>query len=106
MILRQNKKGAFLEFLFGSQDDRIGSIPTSNPTKALEEMIQNLQNQVNSLQERITELKNPTTNSTYPLRNQNKVYETIKNIQQVERHVFLYTFASQTALKKQASARK
>ena len=89
--------------MFGSQDDRLGSTPTSDSTKALEEMIKNLQNQVNFLQERITELENQITNSKYPLRRQNKASKIIKNIQKLEKHVFPYTFASQTALEKQIS---
>ena len=61
MIIRQNKKEAFLQFLFGAkkvEDSTFrGSIP-SHSVHTLEEMIQNLQNQVNSLQERVIHLEN------------------------------------------------
>jgi hypothetical protein len=55
-IIRQNKKGALLEFLFGSNSGRGDSYKGSN--SPLEELIQNLQNQVHSLQKRILELEN------------------------------------------------
>ena len=44
-IIRQNKKAALEEFLFGSQED-------------LKDKIESLENQVNSLQERVFELEN------------------------------------------------
>lgn len=53
-IVRQNKKEALQEFLFGSQ----GSIANTDPTKGLEEKIQSLQNQLNSLQQRVVHLEN------------------------------------------------
>lgn len=53
-IIRQNKKEALQEFLFGSQ----GSIANTDPTKGLEEKIQSLQNQLNSLQQRVVHLEN------------------------------------------------
>jgi hypothetical protein len=54
-ILRQNKKEVLLEFLFGHKSDSIGLSP------ALEEKIENLQNQVNSLQQKIIQLEQNQT---------------------------------------------
>ena len=53
-IIRQNQKGALLEFLFGSQD----SLAASETQNHLNEKIETLQNQVNSLQERVIHLEN------------------------------------------------
>ena len=54
-IIRQNKKGALLEFLFGkdgvNQDQTLGLIPH------LEDQIKALNNQVDSLQQKIIELE-------------------------------------------------
>ena len=62
-IIRQNKKAALQEFLFGSDTDDTsqGSSP------ALDHKIQNLQNQVNSLQDRIRDLETTLENSKYAL---------------------------------------
>ena len=57
-VIRQNKKAALQEFLFGSK-------PTF---QEMEDKIQNLQNQVNSLQDRIRDLETTRENSKYPLR--------------------------------------
>jgi hypothetical protein len=77
-ILRQNKKVALQEFLFGSQD----SIAPTPPSKDLEAKIEKLQNQVDSLQEKVIDLGNQLTNTEYLLRSQNKAPETMKTIQQ------------------------
>ena len=53
-ILRQNKKIALLQFLFGSQ----GSTLQTHLTKELEEKIQIFKNQIASLQERVIHLEN------------------------------------------------
>jgi len=79
-IIRQNKKGALQEFLFGSQ----GSIPYSDSTqadpnkefKALEDKIQILENQVNSLQQKIIDFEHE-----YPLRSILKGPESLKSIE-------------------------
>lgn len=50
-IIRQNKKSALQEFLFGKSEDSKLENHTSNPRiKILEDKIQNLSNQVDSLQ--------------------------------------------------------
>jgi hypothetical protein len=54
-IIRQNKKSALQEFLFGSSSERGESSRGSN--LALEEKIERLQNQLNSLQARILDLE-------------------------------------------------
>ena len=54
-IIRQNQKGALLEFLFGKDQDNKSVNQGSNTT--FEDRIQNLQNQINSLQEKIIELE-------------------------------------------------
>ncbi len=64
-ITRQNKKGALVEFLFGSDNGRGDSYQSSSP--ALDAKIQNLQNQVNSLQDRISDLETTLKNSKYAL---------------------------------------
>ena len=79
-IIRQNKKGALLEFLFGSTIGTGTSYEGLNLT--LEETIQNLQDQVNSLQNRIIELENQTNHLKDALRTQNKAPEAIKPMQQ------------------------
>jgi len=57
-IIRQNKKSALQEFLFGKNDDSKLDNQTSNPRiKILEDQIQNLSNQVDSLQQKIIQLE-------------------------------------------------
>ena len=67
-IIRQNKKSALLEFLFGSQN------------QILEEKIKNLQNQVNYLQQELIELKQNQTieikNTRMELLNQSEAVQT------------------------------
>jgi hypothetical protein len=58
LILRQNKKSLLIQFLFGLQDDKIGSTPNTDRIKGLEEKIQILENLVASLQERVIHLEN------------------------------------------------
>jgi hypothetical protein len=72
-VIRQNKKGALQEFLFGSQFNQ--SINHSD----LQEKIQN---QLNSLQQKIIDLETKIDNRKYIGRGQNKASENIKGIQQ------------------------
>jgi len=58
-IIRQNKKGALLEFLFGKAADNKLVNQGSNPT--FDDKIQNLQNQINSLEQKIIQLENNQT---------------------------------------------
>jgi hypothetical protein len=83
-IIRQNKKGALQEFLFGSQ------LNNSDSQNVLEEKIQNLQNQLNSLQQKVIDLETKAENQKYVRRKQNKAFEAIKSIQQED-----YTSATQ-----------
>ena len=103
-IIRQNKKAALLQFLFGSQE----SIAETDSTKGLaeqlallQEKIQTLQNEVNSLKEKVINLEanvddslfdfetkyenqindfeeNQTRNSNYLLRGQTNALESSK----------------------------
>jgi hypothetical protein len=59
-IIRQNKKAALQEFLFGYRSDIYQG---SNPQ--IEEIIKTLQNQVNSLQHRISDIETTLENPTY-----------------------------------------
>jgi len=77
-IIRQNKKAALQEFLFGSQD----SIATPETQNHLNEKIERLQNQVNSLQDRIRDLETTLENSKYDLSRTLKASEATKIIQQ------------------------
>jgi hypothetical protein len=59
-IIRQNKKAALQEFLFGKNEDEENISVNRGSSLSFEEMekkIQNLQNQVNSLQDRIRDLE-------------------------------------------------
>jgi hypothetical protein len=80
-ILRQNKKGALQEFLFGAPD----SVVPTLPSKDFEATIENLQNQVNSLQDRIRDLETKRTfeeTSQYALRGLQSASDTMKNSSQ------------------------
>lgn len=77
-IIRQNKKAALQEFLFGSQD----SIVAPETQNHLNEKIETLQNQVNSLQDRIRDLETTLENSKYALSRTLKASEATKIIQQ------------------------
>jgi predicted nucleic acid-binding Zn-ribbon protein len=79
-IIRQNKKGALQEFLFGSQLNH--SINHSDSQNDLQEKIQILQNQLNSLQQKVINLETKVENPKYALKGQNKASEAIKSIQQ------------------------
>jgi hypothetical protein len=72
-IIRQNKKGALQDFLFGSELNQ--SINHSD----LEEKIQN---QLNCLQQKVIDLETKIENQKYVRRGQNKTSEDIKSIQQ------------------------
>lgn len=89
-IIRQNKKGALLEFLFGSNhsigEDKRSGVKGSDPDldqqlTSLKETMKLLQNQVDSLQEKVIDLENQLTNTEYPLRSQNKAPDDTKIIQ-------------------------
>ena len=69
-IIRQNKKAALQEFLFGKNEDSKLDNQTSNARiKILEDQIQNLSNQVDSLQQKIIQLEqNQTLEIKKPLR--------------------------------------
>ena len=54
-IIRQNQKGALLEFLFGKDEDNKLVNQGWNP--AFDDRIQNLQNQISSLEQKIIELE-------------------------------------------------
>jgi hypothetical protein len=78
-IIRQNKKAALQEFLFGSQD----SIAGPETQNHWNEKIESLQNQINSLQDRIRDLETPALeNSKYALSRTLKASEATKISQQ------------------------
>ena len=79
-IIRQNKKAALQEFLFGYDSGRSNSYQGSNPQ--IEEMIKTLQNQVNSLQHRISDLETTLENSKYAFNHTLKAPDATKNLQQ------------------------
>lgn len=82
-IIRQNKKSALLEFLFGSDNDRGDSFQSLRPSlKEMEKKIKNLLNQVNYLEARICDLEITRDNSKYPLSNPSHPSESLKTIQQ------------------------
>jgi hypothetical protein len=70
-VIRQNKKGALQEFLFGSQLNQ--SINHSESQNDLEEKIQILQNQLNSLQQKVIDLEPKVENPKSARRGQTKV---------------------------------
>jgi hypothetical protein len=84
-IIRQNKKAALQEFLFGkdevNKDQTLGS---NLAFQQMEKKIQNLQNQVNSLQDRIRDLETTLENSKYALSGTLEAPETTKIIQQAD----------------------
>ena len=79
-IIRQNKKGALQEFLFGSQLNK--SINHLDSQNDLQEKIQILQNQLNSLQQKVMDLETKVENRKYARIGQNKASEDIKSIPQ------------------------
>ena len=57
-IIRQNHKGALLEFLFGEYDNRkTGNKSSHLVFQQMEKKIETLQNQVNSLEQKIIQLE-------------------------------------------------
>jgi len=94
-IIRQNKKGALLEFLFGynssRKEDGKSVDEGSNPRiKILEDQIENLQNQVTLLQQKVINLEAKLGNSKYPLSDPSHPSESSKTIQQDD-----YTFEAE-----------
>jgi uncharacterized protein YlxW (UPF0749 family) len=79
-IIRQNKKGALLEFLFGYTEASNSTYRSSSP--GLDAKIQILQNQVNSLQDRISDLETTLENSKYAFSEPSQPLESSKTIQQ------------------------
>jgi hypothetical protein len=77
-IIRQNKKGALQEFLFGSELNQ--SINHSDSQDNLEEKIQILQNQLNFVHQKVIDLETKIENPKYARRKQNKASEAIKSI--------------------------
>ena len=70
-IIRQNKKAALQEFLFGKDADSKPDNQASNPRiQILEDQIQTLQNQVNSFQDRISDLETTLEEMIITLENQ------------------------------------
>ena len=89
-ILRQNKKIALLQFLFGSQD----SIAEPDTQNHLNDKIERLQNQVNFLQQKIIQLEqNQTLEIKKTLRELLKASRDNKTIQQDDS-----TFKAQNSL--------
>lgn len=84
-IIRQNKKAALQEFLFGKDEDEENISVNRGSSHSFEEMekkIQNLQNQVNSLQDKTSDLKSTLKNSKYTLSDALEAPNAIKIIQQ------------------------
>ena len=86
-IIRQNKKAALQEFLFGSiqitgQDNKLGGEGSSPALEWIEEKIESLQKQVKSLQERIDNLETKIENPEYALRPTLGAPDETKTIQQ------------------------
>ena len=79
-IIRQSKKAALLEFLFGkaqvNQDQILGLIPH------LQDQIQTLQSQMDSLQQKIIQLESKLENPKYALRGTLQAPDDPKTIQQ------------------------
>jgi hypothetical protein len=85
-IIRQNKKDALLQFLFGKVNSSgySHSYQGSSPTlQEMEDKITNLQSQVNSLQDRIIQLEqNQGLNLKHPPRGTLQLPDATKSIQQ------------------------
>ena len=81
-IIRQNQKGALLEFLFGKYDNNKSLIEGSSPTfQEMDHKIQNLQNQINSLQQKVIHLETNLENSNYAISDNIDAPDTMKSIQ-------------------------
>jgi len=82
-IIRQNKKTALKEFLFGRDSDNKDGNRGSNPTiQRLENQIQNLHNKVDSLQQKVIQLESKLENPKYALSEPPQPLESSKTIQQ------------------------
>lgn len=82
-IIRQNKKTALKEFLFGKEADNKDDNRGSNPTiQRLENQIQNLHNKVDSLQQKVIQLESKLENPKYALSEPSQPLESSKTIQQ------------------------
>ncbi len=79
-IIRQNKKGVLLEFLFGYTEASNSTYRSSSP--GLDAKIQTLQNQVDSLQQKIIQLESKLENPKYALSDSSQPLESSKTIQQ------------------------
>ena len=79
-VIRQNKKGALQEFLFGSQMNQ--STNHSDSQNDLKEKILILRNQLNSLEQKVIGLEFKVEDPNYARIRQNKTSEAIKSIQQ------------------------
>ena len=81
-IIRQNKKDALLQFLFGSQDS-MGEPETQNH---LNQKIERLQNQINLLQQKVIQLEakfmTVEQDSKYALSEPSRPLESSKTSQQ------------------------
>ena len=81
-IIRQNKKAALQEFLFGSQE----SIASTEIQNDLKDKIESLENQVDSLQQKVIQLEAKLMrieqNFKYPLSEPSQPLESSKTIQQ------------------------
>ena len=67
-IIRQNKKSALQEFLFGKYEEINPDNKGSNPRiQILQDQIQRLHNKVDSLQQKVIQLETLLKNSKYPL---------------------------------------
>jgi hypothetical protein len=85
-IIRQNKKGALLEFLFGGEVTRMESAngrgdSFKSSRTDLDAKIQTLQNQVDSLHQKIIELESKLENPKYALSEPSQPLESSKTIQ-------------------------
>lgn len=77
-IIRQNKKDALLEFLFGSEVTRLGSENATGhgldaTIQTLQKSYDGLREQVHSLQQKVIQLETLLTNSKYPAKARRKL---------------------------------
>ena len=82
-IIRQNKKGALLQFLFGYTEASNSTYPSSSP--ALDAKIQILQNQVDSLQQKIIQLESKLENPKYALSEPSQPLKSSKTVPEAPR---------------------
>jgi hypothetical protein len=82
-IIRQNQKGALLEFLFGKDENTKPEHKASNPRiQILEDQIQTLQNQMDSLQQKVIQLETKLMRSNYTLSEASQPLDSFKTIQE------------------------